>query len=210
MDFGTLTSQLVEGTHYTDDVLSSASSEHEAPLLSFIKDCKLIWENCLVYNADKDAFLVSKAKRLQSVGNEKLSSLQKKNTENKKKEILQQFQSTSHYFFSSTKPPHDLLLKLINDLKQTKYTDRMSRITENATTLFQFPVSLTEFPDYLKYVESPMDLNTIESKINSDQYKTVEDFEYDVLLIFSNCEKFNVPKGNKLILAKAKVCLKGK
>jgi len=51
-----------------------------------------------------------------------------------------------------------------------------------------------------------MNLETVEQKIKNDEYEAPEDFEYDVLLIFKNCESYNVPKKNDLIVLKAKHC----
>jgi hypothetical protein len=53
-----------------------------------------------------------------------------------------------------------------------------------------------------------MDLSQIDRKIDADRYRTLEDFEYDVMLVFKNCEAYNVPKKNSHIVALAKHCLK--
>ena len=41
-----------------------------------------------------------------------------------------------------------------------------------------------------------MDLETIAKKIDQGVYVTAEDFEYDVSLVFKNCERYNLPKKN--------------
>lgn len=81
-----------------------------------------------------------------------------------------------------------------------------SKLTESATIAFEKPVDTSFFTDYRDFVECPMDLETIEQKIKNDEYEAPEDFEYDVLLIFKNCEKYNIPKKNDLIVVKAKHC----
>lgn len=46
-------------------------------------------------------------------------------------------------------------------------------------------------PDYYKIITNPMDLSTIGSKLNSDQYKSAEEFESDIRLMFQNCYTYN-------------------
>jgi hypothetical protein len=62
------------------------------------------------------------------------------------------------------------------------------------------------FKDYLQFVDSPMDLKTVEGKISMGAYEYPEDFEYDVNLIFKNCEVYNIPKQNHHIVNLAKHC----
>jgi hypothetical protein len=73
-----------------------------------------------------------------------------------------------------------------------------------ATVHFEMPVDNALVPDYPNFVDSPMDLHTIDRKIESGVYNTPEDFEYDVSLIFKNCEKYNAPKNNILMLTLGK------
>ena len=56
---------------------------------------------------------------------------------------------------------------------------------------FEEPVSLAAFPDYTQFVQTPMDLKTVERKVKSAAYLTPEDFEYDCMLIFQNCIVYN-------------------
>lgn len=48
---------------------------------------------------------------------------------------------------------------------------------------------ISTFPDYYKFIESPMDLSTLKSKISS--YDTVQELVRDFRLIWSNCKAFN-------------------
>jgi bromodomain-containing factor 1 len=59
--------------------------------------------------------------------------------------------------------------------------------------LFLEPVDPIKYgiPDYFDIIKQPMDLGTVESKLNALQYTTVADFESDVRLIFSNCILYN-------------------
>lgn len=69
---------------------------------------------------------------------------------------------------------------------------------------FEKPVNLTLYQDYLKFVDVPIDLETIESRTKAGLYETPEDFEYDVLLIFRNCEAYNAPRRSDHMVALGK------
>ncbi|KAE8149250.1 GCN5-related histone actyltransferase [Aspergillus avenaceus] len=56
---------------------------------------------------------------------------------------------------------------------------------------FLTPVSKDEVPDYYKVIESPMDLSTMEERLENDSYSTPKDLVNDLKLIFSNCRKYN-------------------
>lgn len=59
---------------------------------------------------------------------------------------------------------------------------------------FQKPVSPSDAPNYSEYVKTPMDLSTLEKNVNNNKYKTIEEFEKDMRLIFSNCYAYNPPE----------------
>ncbi|PKY54535.1 Bromodomain-containing protein, partial [Rhizophagus irregularis] len=42
-----------------------------------------------------------------------------------------------------------------------------------------------------KIIEHPMDLLTINSKLENNQYTSLEEFEKDIRLIFRNCYTYN-------------------
>ncbi|KAH3669161.1 hypothetical protein WICMUC_005000 [Wickerhamomyces mucosus] len=50
-------------------------------------------------------------------------------------------------------------------------------------------------PTYFDYVKEPMDLSTVQNKLNNGQYNNAEEFEHDVRLVFKNCYIFN-PEGS--------------
>ena len=62
---------------------------------------------------------------------------------------------------------------------------------KNAWT-FVKPVNPKASPTYKKVTKQPMDLTTIKKILKSGTLKTREDFVYNVHLIFSNCELFNL------------------
>lgn len=49
-------------------------------------------------------------------------------------------------------------------------------------------------PDYHKIIKHPMDFGTIDTKLSCGEYEDVNDFIYDVRLVFKNCYKFNGPE----------------
>ncbi|UZJ55485.1 hypothetical protein CBS101457_004805 [Exobasidium rhododendri] len=46
-------------------------------------------------------------------------------------------------------------------------------------------------PTYLHEIKHPMDLGTMEQKLNSGSYRTMSQFHDDAVLIFDNCRQFN-------------------
>lgn len=56
---------------------------------------------------------------------------------------------------------------------------------------FLNPVNKDEVPDYYSVITSPMDLSTMEEKLERDLYATPTDFVTDLKLVFSNCRQYN-------------------
>ena len=56
---------------------------------------------------------------------------------------------------------------------------------------FAQPVSRDDVADYYDVIKEPMDLSTMEAKLDQDNYATPEDFIHDAKLIFNNCRKYN-------------------
>lgn len=52
------------------------------------------------------------------------------------------------------------------------------------------PIKLN-IPDYFDIVKEPMDLSTIRTKLNSNQYMRATEFVRDVTLMFDNCILYN-------------------
>lgn len=57
--------------------------------------------------------------------------------------------------------------------------------------LFQKPVSKKEAPDYLDFVEHPMDLSTMRDKARRLIYKNREEFRHDMYQIAYNAHLYN-------------------
>jgi histone acetyltransferase len=77
-------------------------------------------------------------------------------------------------------PSHGLLLSLLSALQ-----------TSSAAWPFQQPVNGDEIQDYYNVIKEPMDLGTMEAKLEKDQYENVEAFINDALLIVRNCRRYN-------------------
>ncbi|KAK7743347.1 histone acetyltransferase [Diatrype stigma] len=77
-------------------------------------------------------------------------------------------------------PNYNQLLHLLNDLQN-----------HQSAWPFLNPVSKDDVADYYDVIKEPMDLSTMEQKLEADQYQTPEDFVKDARLIFDNCRKYN-------------------
>ncbi|RYO97407.1 hypothetical protein DL763_002756 [Monosporascus cannonballus] len=56
---------------------------------------------------------------------------------------------------------------------------------------FLNPVNKDEVPDYYNVIESPMDLSTMEERLEQDFYSASKELVDDLKLIFCNCRKYN-------------------
>ncbi|KAL9545001.1 hypothetical protein MBANPS3_007349 [Mucor bainieri] len=56
---------------------------------------------------------------------------------------------------------------------------------------FRYPVPLDLAPDYYDVIEEPMSFSEIQEKLALHQYSTVDEFEYDLNLIWKNCLFYN-------------------
>lgn len=56
---------------------------------------------------------------------------------------------------------------------------------------FMVPINKEEVPDYYEVIKEPMDLGTVENKLENDKYESMDDFIYDCKLIFNNCRQYN-------------------
>lgn len=77
-------------------------------------------------------------------------------------------------------PSHSLLMHLLSAL-------------QNSTNAWPFlqPVNKDEVQDYYDVIKQPMDLSTMETKLEQDAYETPEDFVRDVMLVCNNCRRYN-------------------
>jgi hypothetical protein len=59
--------------------------------------------------------------------------------------------------------------------------------------VFNMPVDLEKYPNYLSVVDKPMDFGMIRKKIDSNACTRLDDFVSDVNLVLDNARKFNAP-----------------
>lgn len=68
----------------------------------------------------------------------------------------------------------------------------LTELQNNAASWpFAQPVNKEEVPDYYEVVKEPMDLSTMEQKLEADKYSSMDEFVYDTKLIFYNCRSYN-------------------
>ncbi|KAJ2747841.1 hypothetical protein GGI20_000136 [Coemansia sp. BCRC 34301] len=56
---------------------------------------------------------------------------------------------------------------------------------------FLEPVDTSAIPDYLGIIKSPMDLGTMQRKVETNRYRSIAEFRQDLLLICQNARKYN-------------------
>ena len=193
MDFQTVASNLLEGRYKAVE--------------EFARDLKLIVENCNTYYADREdgRLYVEQANRLGAVMSQQLDQLMRYDRSSR---ANSERAKVGTVVIPIIRPPPQVLEGILNDLRSLKYSDKATRITEPAMAHFEKPVSLVAFPDYGNHVSEPMDLSSVETKAKAMKYDTPEDFEYDMNLIFRNCEKYNLQRNGDHLVALAKFGLK--
>ncbi len=90
----------------------------------------------------------------------------------------------------------ELLPPLVKEqLKFCAHVLRSLKRHKDATPFLQpvDPVALA-IPDYFDVIKHPMDFSTIQQKLNQHSYLSVETFQDDVKLVFSNCATYNKPE----------------
>ncbi|KAK0705648.1 hypothetical protein B0H67DRAFT_499644 [Lasiosphaeris hirsuta] len=75
--------------------------------------------------------------------------------------------------------------EVLTEIKKAKYYDSNANFLQPVD-----PVALN-IPSYHKVIKKPMDLSTMQSKIDAGEYQTAKEFERDFELIVKNCRLFN-------------------
>ncbi len=155
IDFGTITQNLITGL-YTS-------------VAQFASDCKQVFDNCSTFYAGNEnedgAILSEQANRLLTFIMKRLTPLldaEKKNSSSI---------STLTSVMTIKRPKKEFLKEVMRELRATTYTDKAAKITEIATLHFEKPVETAMFTDYRQFVETPMDLETVDRKIESGACK---------------------------------------
>ncbi|KAL0956426.1 hypothetical protein HGRIS_002574 [Hohenbuehelia grisea] len=79
---------------------------------------------------------------------------------------------------------------------EQNYMERLLRDLKGHSNAWPFmvPVNAEEVPEYYEVIKNPMDFRTMEHKLDTYQYSSVDEFVDDAMLIFRNCRTFN-PEG---------------
>ncbi|XP_040567508.1 nucleosome-remodeling factor subunit NURF301 [Lepeophtheirus salmonis] len=92
--------------------------------------------------------------------------------------------SNTSYNYANLKPLNESDNELVKKLVKQLISNRNS-------WPFKEPVDPNDVPNYYTVVKEPMDLQTIELRVNQSQYQRLSDFVGDVMRIFENCRYFN-------------------
>lgn len=77
-------------------------------------------------------------------------------------------------------PHHNFMVTLLSEL-----------MNHPSAWPFAHPVNKDEVGDYYEVIKEPMDLSTMELKLENDKYESFDQFLYDARLIFNNCRSYN-------------------
>lgn len=81
-----------------------------------------------------------------------------------------------------------------NDNFYTQCKKLLDKIRNNRNSWpFLKPVEVTEAPDYSEIIKEPMDIQTLQSNLDSGMYKIKENFVKDLRKIFLNARTYNKP-----------------
>lgn len=139
-------------------------------------DLKQIFINCLLYNVEGSA-IYDQALQLERYLYEEVL-----------KEPLPEKNASSHH--EGKKKNHSKIpANLIAAARKV-----LSKISSQPYSyFFNTPVDPARdgVPDYLHVIKNPMDLGTIRIKLDTNEYQSIDEFERDVDLVFSNCFMYN-------------------
>jgi len=98
----------------------------------------------------------------------------------------------------------DLCKKKRNEKTKPLNRDEINRLKDILHQLhdhkmawpFRNPVDTKMVPNYLEVVDKPMDLSTVQRRLNAGKYQGLSQFHSDVSLIFNNCRQYNGPDSN--------------
>lgn len=143
---------------------------------ALLKDCKLMFDNCRLYNEDGSQIYMD-ANKLESILHEKAKELNLASVFKVKKGKLK----TSAETLQKMKALYDTLIH---------YKDADNR---HLSEVFMKLPSRVEYPEYYDIIKRPIDLDKIGTRLIHGHYITLEELLSDLVLCFDNACKFNEP-----------------
>jgi len=200
MDLGTVESKLYDGKYKT--------------IQAFAKDMRLVWENTMAYNIEESEIYAT-AESLLEFFDKKFEGIEEFVTRKKEKESKEETpappRKKSKVRTSEKKPEKEE--KKSEKKQEKKKSEKKSKTPTHDTAKwkeceeilksimskpeaedFLYPVDWESagLHDYPKLIKKPMDLGTVETKLQQKKYKTIEAYADDVRLVWKNAMTYNI------------------
>lgn len=184
-----------------------------------IADIRLIFSNCYAFNKPDDCDVVTMARKLEEIFEEKLSAMPEPEIEielpkkTKNKQSVPTKADTPSTHSKRRLSTRSARIDVINELaphkrRPSKMNDRMRfchtlmrELLHKKHQSFAWPFRDQVEPDsfdpplddYFDLIVTPMDLTTVKRKLKRMEYADADNFVADVYLIFRNCYSYNPP-----------------